>query len=309
MNLVKKYILAVDIGGTSIECGLFDSSGKLLSTSMLHTMEVLQGDVAEYVADELKRKMDEKGISLEEVYGVGLGVPGIVDTDSGVVLKAPSVQWNYYPLRKNLQMLLGIPVYIGNDVNTGLLGEVEAGGLKRVQHAIYMMIGTSIGVGLLLNGEVYEGHQFSDGEAGYMITDHSVLRDGFQPARPGYGFLSSNAGGFGMAHEYEKKAGRRVSAQILFSLVDKGDEVAINVADEATDHITSALINMTSILNPEVILLGGGVGRELSPYLEKIDENLEKYVPHKPILRISCMQNRSVLYGAFSLCRKQVKST
>lgn len=301
--MVKKYVLAVDIGGTSIECGLFDSSGNLLSTSMLHTMEVLQGDVAEYVADELRRKIDEKGILFAEIYGLGLGAPGIVDVKKGIVLKAPSLKWDHYPLKEKLQRLLDVPVYIGNDVNTGLLGEVEVGGLQHVRHAIYLMIGTSIGVGLLLNGEVYEGHQFSAGEAGYMITDQFVLRDGFQPARPGYGFLSSKAGGFGMAHEYEKKTGKLVSAQELFSLVKKGDEAAINIVDEAVDHITSALINMTTILNPEVILLGGGVGRELSPYLEKIEGNLEKYVPHKSKLRISSMQNRSVLYGAFSLCR------
>ncbi|WP_416731909.1 ROK family protein [Fictibacillus sp. JL2B1089] len=306
---MKKYVLAVDIGGTSIESGLFDWNGNLLSTSMLHTMEVMQGDVAEYVADELRRKMNENEILCEEVYGLGIGVPGIVNVKSGVVLKAPSLEWNHYPLKEKLQRLFGIPVYIGNDVNTGLLGEVEAGGLQNVQHAIYMMIGTSIGVGLLLNGEVYEGHQFSAGEAGYMITDKSVLRDGFQPARPGYGFLSSKAGGFGMAYEYEKKTGNPVSAHELFSLVDKGDDMAKKVVDEAVDHLTSALINMTVLLNPEVILLGGGVGRALSPYLQKIDGNLEKHVPYKPKLRISSMQNHSVLYGAFSLCQKQVKST
>lgn len=307
--MVKKYVLAVDIGGTSIECGLFDSSGNLFWTSMLHTMEVLQGDVAEYVADELRRKMDENEILCEEVYGLGIGVPGIVEVESGVVLKAPSLKWDHYPLKEKLQRLLQLPVYIGNDVNTGLLGEVEAGGLQHVQHAIYMMIGTSIGVALLLNGEVYEGHQFSAGEAGYMITDKSVLRDGFQPARPGYGFLSSKAGGFGMAHEYKKKTGKHVSAQELFSLVEKEDEAAVNIVDEAVDHITSALINMTTILNPEVILLGGGVGRELSLYLGRIEGNLEKHVPYKPKLRISSMQNHSVLYGAFSLCQKQVKSS
>ncbi|MBD7963149.1 ROK family protein [Fictibacillus norfolkensis] len=306
---MKKYVLTVDIGGTSIECGLFDWSGNLLSTSLLHTMEVLQGDVVEQLAEELRRKMDENGILIEKVFGLGVGVPGIVDVKSGVVLKAPSLKWDNYPLRKKLQELLQVPVYIGNDVNTGLLGEVEAGSLQHVQHAIYMMIGTSIGVGLLLNGEVYEGHQFSVGEAGYMITDKSVLREGFQPARSGYGFLSSKAGGFGMAHEYEKKTGKPVSAKELFYLVNEGYGAAINIVDEAVDHITSALINMTTILNPEVILLGGGVGRELSPYFEKIEGNLEKYVPHKPKLRISSMQNRSVLYGAFSLCRKQVKST
>ncbi|MGA4718534.1 ROK family protein [Fictibacillus nanhaiensis] len=307
--MVKKYVLAVDIGGTSIECGLFDSSGNLLSTSMLHTMEVMQGDLAEHVAEELRRKMDDSGILFEEVYGLGIGVPGIVDVENGVVLKAPSLKWDHYPIKEKLQRLLGVPVYIGNDVNTGLLGEVEAGGLKYVQHAIYMMIGTSIGVGLFLNGEIYEGHQFSAGEAAYMITDKSVLREGFQPARSGYGFLSSKAGGFGMAHEYEKKTGKLVSAQELFSLVEKGDEAAIHIVNEAVDHITSAVINMTAILNPEVILLGGGVGRELSPYLQKMDGNLEKFVPNKPKLVISSMQNRSVLYGAFSLCRKQVKSS
>jgi glucokinase len=307
--LVKKYVLAVDIGGTSIECGLFDSTGNLISTSMLETMEVMQGDVAEYVADELRRKMDDNGILFEEVYGLGIGVPGIVEVASGVVLKAPSLKWNHYPLKEKLQRLLNVPVYIGNDVNTGLLGEVEAGGLQHVQHAIYMMIGTSIGVALLLNGEVYEGHQFSAGEAGYMITDKSVLRDGFQPARPGYGFLSSKAGGFGMAHEYEKKTGKSVSAKELFSLVEKGNETAIHIVNEAVDYITSAVINITAILNPEVILLGGGVGRGLSPYLQKMDGNLEKFVPNKPKLVISSMQNRSVLYGAFSLCRKQVKSS
>jgi glucokinase len=306
VNVKKKYILAADVGGTTIECGLFNVDGELLNAKTLITSEVIPSDVAECLAQEMNRRMNVQGITMEEVCCIGLGVPGLVDTETGMVLKAPSFKWNRYPLGEKLNEILCIPVFVGNDVNTGLLGEVEKGNLQNVKHALYLMIGTSIGAGLLINGEVYAGSQFSAGEAGYMVTDKDVLPDGFTPARPGYGYLSTQAGGFGIAVKYKKVTGRSVTTKQLFKLAEEGDFAAGKIMDDAVRHLTAAIINAAAILNPEVILLGGGVGSELTPYLSKIDENLEKYVPVKPELRISTMQNRSVLYGAFALCRKQL---
>jgi glucokinase len=307
-RLKKKYILAADIGGTTIECGLFDLNGELMNAKTLVTSDVMRLDVADCIAGEMKRQINDQGIIMEDVCCVGLGVPGLVDTETGMILKAPSLKWNRYPLGEKLQQLLGIPVYVGNDVNTGLLGEVEKGSLQNVKHAVYFMIGTSIGAGLLINGEVYVGSRFSAGEVGYMVTDVDVLQDGYTSARPGYGYLSTQAGGFGMARKYSKETGRHdVTTEELFNLGEEGEEVARRIIDEAVNHIAAALLNISAILNPEVILLGGGVGSELHPYIEQIEGNLEKYVPIKPELRISSMENRSVLYGAFALCRKQVE--
>ncbi|MFE1243039.1 ROK family protein [Fictibacillus sp. NPDC058756] len=303
----KKYILAADVGGTSIECGLFNDNGELLNAKTLITSEVILSDVAECLAEEMKQRINEQGITMGEVCCIGLGVPGLVDTRTGTVLKAPSLKWNRYPLGEKLRGILGIPVFVRNDVNTGLLGEVEKGSLQNVKHALYLMIGTSIGAGLLINGEVYAGSQFSAGEVGYMVTDNDVFNSGFTPARPGYGYLSTQAGGFGIAHKYERETGRSVTTKQLFKLAEEGDQAARNIIDDAVRHLTVAIINASAILNPEVILLGGGVGSELAPYLSKIDENLEKYVPVKPELRISTMQNRSVLYGAYALCSKLLK--
>lgn len=306
-SLKKKYILAADVGGTTIECGLFDAAGELLNAKTLITSEVILSDVAECLAEEMKRRMNEQGITMAEVCCIGLGVPGLVDTETGMVLKAPSLKWNRYPLGEKLHEILGIPVHVGNDVNTGLLGEVEKGSLQNVKHALYFMIGTSIGAGLLINGEVYAGSQFSAGEVGYMVTNKDVLTDGFTPARPGYGFLSTQTGGFGIALKYKKETGRSVTTKQLFKLAEEGDQAARKTIDDAVRHLTTAIINAATLLNPEVILLGGGVSSELAPYLSKIDENLEKYVPVKPELRISTMQNRSVLYGAYALCSKHLK--
>jgi glucokinase len=305
-NMKKQYIIAADVGGTTIDCGLFDINGELVNAKTLITSEVMLSDVAESLAEEMKMRMHEHGITMDEVCCIGLGVPGLVDTETGMVLKAPSLKWSRYPIGTKLAELLGVPVYVGNDVNTGLLGEVEKGSLQNVKNAVYLMIGTSIGAGLLINGEVYAGSQFSAGEVGYMVTDTDVLSEGFTPARPGYGYLSTQAGGFGIAFKYKEETGRSVTTKHLFKLAGEGDGAAEKIIDEAVKHLTAAIINAAAILNPEVILLGGGVGSELTPYLNKIDENLEKYVPVKPELRISTMQNRSVLYGAYGLCRKRL---
>jgi glucokinase len=306
-RLERKYILAADVGGTTIECGLFNANGELLNAKTLITSEVILSDVVECLAEEMKRRMNEQGITMEEVCCIGLGVPGLVDTRTGMILKAPSLKWNRYPLGEKMYEILGIPVFVGNDVNTGLLGEVEKGSLQNVKNALYLMIGTSIGAGLLINGEVYAGSQFSAGEVGYMVTDKDILIDGFKPARPGYGFLSTQAGGFGIAVKYKEETGNSVTTKQLFKLAEKGDQAAEKIIDDGVRHLTAAIINAAAILNPEVILLGGGVGSELTPYLRKIDENLEKYLPVKLELRISSMQNRSVLYGAFALCRKHLE--
>ncbi|WNB92708.1 ROK family protein [Bacillus sp. NEB1478] len=302
----KKYILAADVGGTKIECVLFNIDGELLNSKTFKTNEVIKFDVADCLAVEMKRIIQEQGIRLNEVSYVGLGVTGLVDSAAGVVLEAPSLNWENYPMQEKLQNLLGIPVCIGNDVNIGLLGEVEKGTLEGVNHAIYFMIGTSIGAGLFLNGEIYEGHSFSAGEVGYAITEKSVVSKGFRAARPGYGYLSTHAGGYGMAHKYAELMGLSVSTEELFQLAKSDDPVAKSIIEEAVEHISTCLINLTVILNPEVILFSGGVGSQLKPFLEKINENLDKYVPFKPELNISSLGNHSVLYGAYSLCRKRL---
>jgi glucokinase len=306
-DMKTKYILAADIGGTSIECGLFDWDGNLVNAKTLLTDEVLiRSDFAECLAEEMKRRMLEQGIQIEDVSCVGLGVPGLVDPKNGTVLSAPSLKWNRYPLGERMRDLLDVPVFVGNDVNTGLLGERVKGSLQEVKDAVYFMVGTSIGAGLLLNGQIYEGWQHSAGEAGFLVTDEFVMREGFVPARPGYGYLSTQAGGYGMAHKYFLETGvEGLTVEELIKLAGRGDSIAVQILDEAVSHIGVALINMTAILNPEVILLGGGVGSQLEPFLKKLNGMLEKYALVKPEVRISSMQNRSVLYGAFALCRKR----
>jgi glucokinase len=305
----RKYILAADVGGTTIECGLFDRDGRLLNSKKLLTKDVLiHSSLAEGLVEEMKRRIDEQGIQIADIDCVGLGVPGLIDAEVGMIIKAPSLNCHQYPLADRMKELLSVPVFVGNDVNTGLLGEMEMGGLQGIRHAVYFMVGTSIGAGLLLNGEVYKGGPYSAaGEVGHMVTDERVMRDGYAPARSGYGFLSTQAGGYGMAHKYITETGAvDVTAEGLFKLAESGDSVALRIIDESVSHIATSIVNIAVLFNPEVILLGGGVGTQLAPHLEKWNGMLEKYAPVRPELRISPMENQSVLYGAYALCRKRL---
>ncbi|MFC7373038.1 ROK family protein [Fictibacillus iocasae] len=303
--MTKEYIIAVDIGGTNVEAALCRLDGEIVASDEFSTQDYVDTGLIEELSSRIQSILQQQNVSIDQVSSAGLGVPGVVNIVEGIVYSAPNLKWEHYHVKKALEEKLKIPVFVENDVNTGLLGEAVYGAAKGKRDVILIMVGTSIGAGLMLDGKLYRGSNFGAGEIGYMISDCDAADKGFTPVKEGYGFLSSKMGGYPIGKAYSDQSGKLTKTDEVFQLAQQGDELAVSIIDESVLHLGMAITNMVSLLNPELVLIGGGVGKSAEKYLHKIDQMLKNNIPFPVELGISALADQSVLYGAAALCQKQ----
>ncbi|MDN4526117.1 ROK family protein [Fictibacillus fluitans] len=309
----EKYFIGVDIGGTNVESAIFTPDGTIVASREFSTQDFVDSGVLEELARQTKEMAEEKNIRWNEISAVGIGAPGIIDPARGIVFNAPNLKWKDYQLKEEAEALLDVPVYIDNDVNTGLLGEVYYGAAKGKDNVLLFMIGTSIGAGMMVNGQIYRGAHWASGEVGHMISDPEAASGGFAPIRDGYGFLSSKMGGVAIAHHYQEakrlEGGyseeqlRDIKTSDVFSLADQGDKLANGIIREGIVHMGMAIVNAAALLNPQVIVLGGGVALSGQWFIGKIRSMLDEFVPCPTELVLAGLEDQSAIYGALALCQ------
>lgn len=263
--------VGVDLGGTKILAGVFTSQLKLLQTAKLSTKSDRGFDA---VLDRIDRcvrdAVDEADMSLKQVRAVGIGAPGAVNPENGEVIFAPNLDWRDAPLKKELEKRLDIPVFVENDCNACTLGvhEVELKGKPR--NLLGIFLGTGIGGGLILDGELYRGFNGTAGELGHMVIQvggpkcgcgnngcfealasrTAIFRDIQQRVKDGQKTILTEWLGGDLS---ELRSGD------LRKAIRKGDKLVEKVVEEAAEFTGIAVSNLINIFNPEVIVLGGGV--------------------------------------------------
>ena len=166
-----RYLFGVDVGGTTVKLGFFDADGNLLDKWEIPTRkEDNGGHILEDVAATIKEKLTRDSIALQDVVGVGLGVPGPVD-DAGMVYKAVNLGWGEFNVVKTLSNLLGLPVRAGNDANVAALGEMWKGGGQGYKNLVAVTLGTGVGGGVIVDGKVVAGNNGAAGEIGHITVN------------------------------------------------------------------------------------------------------------------------------------------
>jgi glucokinase len=312
-NKEVKKVIGVDIGGTSTEIAVMNLSGDIIKNSSLNTQLSLQDDLVQQICSEIKRLLSEAYIDDADVLSLAVGAPGITDIEKGVVMEAPSLKWRDYPLKAELESYFSFPVYIENDVNVAVLGELWSGNAKDMSNIVLITLGTGVGCGIVLNGELYRGGHYAAGEIGYMITDKEMAKKGYDSTFEGYGFLENYVGGPSVVEQMLKrvKSGsqyeecKELTAKKVFELAMAGDTHARMVVDEAVDHIAIAMINIVSLLNPECVVLGGGLSKSGDWFLPIIKEQLQRHLPKQCQTEIYITKlPQGSLLGAAALCLK-----
>ncbi|HAB19006.1 MAG TPA: ROK family protein [Verrucomicrobiota bacterium] len=263
--------VGVDLGGTKILAGVFTPQLKLLQTAKLSTKSSRGFDpVVERVARCVRDAVDEADMSVKQVRAVGVGAPGAVDPESGEVIFAPNLQWKDAPLKKELEQLLEIPVFVENDCNACTLGvhEVELKGKPR--NMLGLFLGTGIGGGLILEGKLYRGFSGTAGEIGHMVLQVGGPKCGC--GNNGcFEALASRTALFREIQQRVKDGEKTVLTEMLGAELDdlksgdlrkairKGDKLVEKVLESAAEFTGIAVANLINVFNPEVIVLGGGV--------------------------------------------------
>lgn len=275
------YIVGIDIGGTSVKIGLFDTNGDLKRKwSILTNKE----DNGKYIMKEIYQSLLHKKVNLKNVVGYGFGVPGPVV--SGTVLQAVNIGWYDYDLALEFSQLVGNSnVHVGNDANVAALGEVFKGAAKGKKDIAMITLGTGIGGGIIIDGHSIEGVFGAGGELGHIVVEFERPR---QCNCGSLGCLETIASATGIKREFTELAKSGMyktflknigepSAKKIFDAAIRGDELSNEVINRVAYALGYACHMVSLVVNPEVIVFGGGVSRAGEFLFEKIRKEFSKY--------------------------------
>lgn len=310
-----KYCFGVDLGGTTVKIGLFDTEGTVLDKWEIPTRKENSGSkILPDIAQAVLGKIAERQIAKEDVTGVGIGVPGPVD-DDGVVHMAVNLGWGIINVNEVLGGLLQLPVRAGNDANVAALGEMWCGGGKGCSDMVLATLGTGVGGGIIVNGKMVTGATGAGGEIGHIhIKDDEPDACGCG----GHGCLEQYASATGIARLANRKLAATtqdsvlraakergaVSAKTVFDAVKNGDALACEIAEEFGDYLGKGLAAIACVVNPEVIVLGGGVSKAGEILCEYVAKYYKKYVFHgcsNAQFKLATLGNDAGIYGAAKL--------
>ena len=276
-NSKAEHVIGVDLGGTKILAGVFKHSLECVATSKLSTKPQRGVDkVVERIARCVQDVVDEADLTMKQVAGVGIGAPGAVDFGAGTVIFAPNMPgWKEVPLKKELEKLLGVPVFVENDCNIATLGVYVAELKAKPRSMVGIFVGTGIGGGIIIGGELYSGFGHTAGEIGHMVLEVNGPKCGCGNK----GCLEALASRTAIFQQL--KAGIKDGEKTLLTgmlgddledlrsgdlrkAIRRGDKFVDRVIDGAAEYIGIATANLVNILNPEVVVLGGGVMEALA---------------------------------------------
>ena len=263
------YCFGIDVGGTTVKCGLFRTDGTLVEKWEIPTRKENNGeaiipDIAKTILDKIAERKMEK----EDIDGVGIGVPGPVN-ERGEVPCAVNLYWGFKAVTKELTELTGLASKAGNDANVAALGEAWKGAAAGSKNVILVTLGTGVGGGIIVDGKIVGGAHGAGGEIGHAAVDHEEKE-------------ACNCGNCGCLEQYASATGvvrvakrtlektsedtalrnhADLTAKDVFDEAKAGDKVALEVVDEVCGILGAALSNIACVVNPEVIVIGGGVSK------------------------------------------------
>ena len=248
--------IGIDIGGTDTKIGLVDVHNKLLDSVCIPTKAERPADeVIRTVAETALSILDKNGIAMEQCVGVGIGVPGTVDRKKGIVRYSNNIRWEDVPLVKEMSTYLPIPVEIANDADCAALGETIAGAGKECSDVVMITLGTGVGGGVVLDGEIYEGRGIGGSELGHMV----IVENG-EPCTCGRrGCLEAYASATALKREAKRASKKELIPSEIFALAKQGDPAMKEVVETYIRRLGLGIVNIVNIFRPQLVLLGGGI--------------------------------------------------
>ena len=309
---MSSYIFGIDIGGTTVKCGLFTAQGELLEKWEIPTSREDAGaNVLPDVAAAVLDKMKEKNIAKEDVAGIGVGVPGPV-RDDGTVLKCANLGWGITSVNTILQKLTGLKVRVANDANVAALGEMWKGGGRGFDDVIMITLGTGVGGGVIVGGRIVAGSNGAGGEIGHIIinpAETDVCGCG------GHGHLEQYASATGIVRMAKKRLAAddsstalreysELTAKVIFDCAKQKDKVACELVDMLGSYLALALTHVAATVDPQVFVIGGGVSKAGQILLDAVSRHYNEnilYALRNKEFRLAELGNDAGIYGSARL--------
>lgn len=276
------YCFGIDVGGTTVKCGLFQTDGNLVDKWEIPTRTENKGEnILPDVAKAIQDKMAEKGIEKADVEGVGIGIPGPINS-KGEAACAVNLYWGFTPVAQILHDLTGLKACAGNDANVAALGEAWKGAAAGSDNVIMVTLGTGVGGGIIVDGKIVAGTHGAGGEIGHVL----VVRGEAEKCNCGnHGCLEQYASATGIV----RVAGRmlaaseedstlrglqNITAKDVLDAFKEGDALAVRTMEYVGDLLGGALAGFAAVVDPEAIVIGGGVSKAGQPLIDCIQKYL-----------------------------------
>jgi glucokinase len=309
---MKKYGFGVDVGGTTIKMGFFETDGKLLDKWEIKTNTANGGvEILSDIAKGIDNKLAQEGIRKADVQGIGVGVPGPVQEDS-IVNRCVNLGWGIVNVAEELGSLTGLPVKVGNDANVAALGENWQGGAKGCRSAVMVTLGTGVGGGVIIDGKIIAGFHGAGGEIGHI----TVKPDEMEACNCGqYGCLEQYTSATGIVRMARRKLAKSeeetrlrgiepLTAKDIFDEAKAGDAVAKELVDELGSILGSTLANVACVVNPEAVVVGGGVSKAGKILIDTIQEHFREncfYAIKDTRFELATLGNDAGIYGCMAM--------
>lgn len=307
---MKPYAFGVDIGGTTVKIGMFTTEGELVEKWEIPTRTENSGEnVLPDIARSISMHLEEKGVSMEEVEGIGVGVPGPVGEDF-TVYKCVNLGWGVFNVKERMNELLPeIPnVAAGNDANVAALGELWKGGGKGHKSAVMITLGTGVGGGVVMDNQIVAGTNGGAGEIGHMTVNP---KETVQCSCGKYGCLEQYASANGivrmakvMLADSEKPSKLRdmdkFSSKDICDLAREGEEMSLDIVDQCGEYLGRAMSYVSCTIDPEVYVIGGGMSRAGAIVTNSILKHYQNYAFHVSTgtgIAVAELGNDAGMYG------------
>lgn len=315
--MAEMYNICLDIGGTKILGAIFNSKKEIVYRIKKKTKA--DGDDTQNVEEVIISVVDELinqfGIKKSQIKAIAAGAPGVIDQNKGIVLTSPNLPWKNYNIRKPIEQKFGAPFFIGNDVNVGVLGEYKYGSGRGYKNIVGLFVGTGMGGGLILDGNLYTGHMFKGAEYGHMILDPEGPKcncgqrgclEAFSSKQGMSDYIRTQAARGRQTPMAEAVQGGVFKSKLLRKNLEAEDPVTVEAVDRACHYLAVATGNLINTFSPEVVIYGGGVIEACGDYfVEKINSEVDKYcmpsIRNTVELRKAALGDDSILYGALSM--------
>lgn len=321
----KNWYVGVDIGGTTIKFAFIDTNGQII-VKWEATTNIDEG--GKYITSDIEKEIFSKVEELQEdrsiLKGIGVGAPGFINLETGFIYEAVNIGWKDFHLKKELEEVTGIPVVVDNDANLAALGEMWLGAGEGARDLLCVTLGTGVGGGIISNGQIVHGFKGMAGEIGHYT---SIPKGGAACNCGKTGCLETITSATGIARlatEALQKDGTqeselsaiyeqsgRLTAKNVFDAAKNDDALAITVIDNISSYLGLALANMCAIINPEKIVIGGGVSKAGDFLIEAIKKQFKAYaiplIGKETEILLATLGNDAGVIGAVWLIKQQVE--
>lgn len=298
------YAIGVDIGGTKVAVAAVNEQGTIISRSVIPTnLDIAPEAMIAEIQQEISRVIEESGVLIEEIAGIGIGAPGPLDSKNGLISCPPNLPaWVDIPVRELIGRSFSVPVLLENDANAAALAEKWIGAAVENENFIYITVSTGIGAGIIAEGKLLKGLKGNAGDIGHMVIDPS-----FGECVCGqWGCLESIASGTAIAKRASAIIGREVTAKDVFRFYKERDPDITGYMEDVFNVLGVASVSMINTFDPEKIVFGGGVSKFGEPMFDSIRQYVRRYALNPTgrkteITAAKLGQNAGVI-GAAALC-------